>query len=268
MFQNRVRLTIFVLLVSLMLIRTPFVSGQSLELIEWHESVKTDAIFAWKVSSVDLINDSMAGFLSGLIIQMKFTANPPSDPARIFNATEPPNWVNMYINGFKIELDQMGEMGGAFTQLISPIRYHFDNGTSFTLEEIHRLATPTEGLDTYYTVENGFVNTTIGNESIQYTTFTNIETGIVKNISIYLEEMGSFQLEYYVQAANVDDSGESTAISDDYTNFQDPIAMFRNLILLAGGAITGIVVLGIAFVLYRRRSRPIDMVEKTALEIV
>ncbi|TFG99141.1 hypothetical protein E4H12_03730, partial [Candidatus Thorarchaeota archaeon] len=136
MFQNRVRLTIFVLLVSLMLIRTPFVSGQSLELIEWHESVKTDAIFAWKVSSVDLINDSMAGFLSGLIIQMKFTANPPSDPARIFNATEPPNWVNMYINGFKIELDQMGEMGGAFTQLISPIRYHFDNGTSFTLEEI------------------------------------------------------------------------------------------------------------------------------------
>ena len=236
-----------------MLIGTPHVSGQSLDLIEWHQSVKTDAIFAWKITTVDLVNASNADFLNGLIIQMKFIASPPSDPTRIFNATEAPDWVNMYINGFKIDLTQMGEMGTAFMQLISPITYRFENGTSFTLEEIHRLAYPIADMDTYYTVQDGFVNTTIGNETIRFTTFTNIETGIATNISMFMEEMGSFQLEYYVQAANVDDDGGSATIGDDYTNFQDPIAMIRNLILLTGVIITGIVVTVIGFVVYRRR---------------
>jgi len=253
-FQKRNRLLIVGLLVSLMLIGIPPISGQTLDLIEWHGSVKTDAIFAWKVSSVDLINDSMASFLSGLIIQMKFTSDPPSNPNRIFNATESPNWVNMYINGFRIDLDQMGEMGTAFTQLISPIIYHFDNGTSFTLEEIHRLANPVENVDTYYTVENGFVNTTIGNETMKFTTFTSIETGIANNISIYMEEVGSFQLEFYASAANVDYSGVETTIDNEYTNFQDPLAIFRNIIIIGAVTISCAILLIVVYIIRRRRS--------------
>ncbi len=252
--QPRIRLAMLTILISLLLIGAPLVSGQSLELIEWHESVKKNSIFAWKMISVDLVNNESSDFLSGLRIQMKFIASPPSDPARIFNATGAPDWVNVYINGFKIELAQMGEMGTAFTNLILPTTYHFDNGTSFNLDEMHRLASPMDGLDSYYTVDNGYVNATMGNESLRYTTFTNIETGIATNISIYMEEMGSLLLEYYVQAANVDDAGEETTIEDEYTDFQDPLAMFRNIIIVSAVIIGSVILVIVVFVVRRRSS--------------
>ncbi|MGY5860577.1 MAG: hypothetical protein RTU63_14505 [Candidatus Thorarchaeota archaeon] len=253
MYKKRIQLTILVVLVSLMLVEIPLVSGQSLDLIEWHDSVKPDAIFAWKMTEVDLVNETGADFLSNLLIQIKYTSNPPTDPTRIFNATEAPDWVNIYINGFKMDLAMMGEMGNAFTQLISPITYHFDNGTTFHLDEMYRLANPTEGEDTYYMVENGYVNATMGNETMRFTTFTSIETGIATNISIYMEEMGSLLMEYYVDAANVNAAGEDTTIEDDYTEFQDPLAMFRNIIIVTVGVVGAIIVL-VVYVIHRRRS--------------
>ncbi|MHA1863212.1 MAG: hypothetical protein ACTSWA_05535 [Candidatus Thorarchaeota archaeon] len=252
--QLRIRPTIFAIIISLLIIGTPLVSGQSLELIEWHDSVKKDAIFAWKMTTVDFVDNESAGFLSNLLIQMKFTANPPSDPSRIFNATQTPDWVNMYINGFKIDLEQMGEMGAAFTQLISPTVYHFDNGTSLTLDEMQLSASPVDGPDTYYTVDNGYINATVGNETMRFTTFTNIETGIAKNISIYMEEMGSLILEYYPQAANVDDEGKETTIEDEYTDFQDPLAIFRNIIIVSATIIGSVILVIVVFVVRRRRS--------------
>jgi hypothetical protein len=236
----------------LLVIGTPLVSGQSIELIEWHECVKINAIFAWKATEVDIPDEDMAGFFSDLLIQMKFIRNPPSDASRIFNATKAPDWIRVYINGFNIDLGQMGGIGTAFTQFLSPTLYQFDNGTSFTLEEMHRLATPIEGLDTYYTVDGGYVNTTIGNETMGFTTFTNIATGIAKNVSMVMGEMGSFLLEYYAQAANVNEDGESTGIEGDYTEFQDdPFTTFRNQVLIIVAYIVGVI---IVVIIYRRRS--------------
>lgn len=243
---------VFLIIVSSISFQLPFVSGQALDLIEWHPSVTTGAIFAWKVTQVDVSNESMEDFLSGLIIQMKITEEPPTNPERIYNSTEAPDWLNMYINGFKIDITMMGELGSAFTQLVVPIEYHFDNGTSFTLEEIERLSNPIENQNISYTVENGFVNTTIGNETMKFTTFTKIETGIVSNISIYMDEMGSFTLNYFAVAANVNDEGDSTTIDDEYTNFQDPAIMFRDMLLFYG-TIFGVTALVIAFVFYKRR---------------
>ncbi len=243
---------VFIIIVLSISFQTQPVFAQNLDSIEWHPSVTTGAIFAWKVTQVDFTNDSMEDFFSGLIIQMKITAEPPTDPARIYNTTETPDWVNMYINGFKIDIAQMGELGSAFSLLILPIEYHFDNGTSFTLEEIDRLSNPIENQNISYIVENGFVNTTIGNETMKFTTFTKIETGIVSNISIYSDELGSFTLSYFPVAANVNDEGESTSIDDEYTNFQDPAILFRNMLLLYG-SIIGVAILIIVFVIYKRR---------------
>jgi hypothetical protein len=246
--QLRLKHTIIVVLLSLLIISTPLVSAQTLELIEWHECVKKNAIFAWKVTSVDLSDEDMANFLDGLLIQMKIIRNPPSDPSRFFNATEAPDWVYVYINGFKIELEQMGGMATAFTQLVSPTIYHFDNGTSFTLEEIYRLAGSTGEFDIYYTVEGGYLNTTMGNSTMRMTTFTNIDTGIALNISMLMEEMGSFTLEYYVQAANVNDKGESTEIEEDYTDFQEnPLTTLRNQILTTAVFIVVAILLAVYF---------------------
>ena len=64
MMQKHTKTLIFVAVVSLLIIRQPVVSADSLDLIEWHESVKTDAIFAWKITTVDFVNDSMEGFLN------------------------------------------------------------------------------------------------------------------------------------------------------------------------------------------------------------
>jgi len=243
---------VFLIVVSSLSFQSQPVSAQTLYSIKWHPSVTTGAIFAWKVTQVDVMNESMEEFLSGLIIQMKFTAEPPTNPTRIYNSTEAPDWVNTYINGFRIDITQMGELGSAFSGLISPIEFHFDNGTSFTLEEIERLSNPSENQSISYTVENGFVNTTIGNETMKFTTFTKIETGIVSNISIYTDEMGSFTLSYFPVAANVNDEGESTTIDEEYTNFQDPSIMYRNALLLYGSVIGGFGLI-IASVIYKRR---------------
>lgn len=250
--QEKNRTVLLAILISLIVIGTPLVSGQSIELIEWHGCVKKNVIFAWKATEVDIPNEDMAGFFSDLLIQMKFIKNPPNDASRIFNATEAPDWIRVYINGFNIDLDMMGGIGTAFTQLLSPISFQFDNGTSFTLEEMHRLATPNEGLDVSYTVDGGYVNATIGNETMRFTTFTNVATGIAKNVSMVMGEMGSFLLEYYAQAANVNEDGESTEIEDNYTEFQDdPFTTFRNQVLIVVAYIAGVI---IVVIFYRRKS--------------
>lgn len=250
---NRTKLAICVIVLSLMLLTPHSAFAQSLNLIEWHESIKKDAIFAWKITEVDFVDDENVDFLNGLLIQIKYTKAPPTDPSRVFNATESPDWFNTYINGFKIEMEQMGETGSAFTQLILPIMYHFDNGTSFNLEELHRLGQPIEGLDSHYEVVGNYINATMGNETIRLTTITNIQTGISANVSVYFEEMGSMLLEYYVQASNVGEEGESTTIDDEYTNFQEDFmtAMIGRIIFIVG-SISLVVIVSI--IVIRRRA--------------
>ena len=234
--ENRIRIAICMTVLSLMLLVPQSAFAQSLNLIEWHESIKKDAIFAWKITEVDFVDEESADFFNGLLIQMKYTKAPPTDPSRIFNSTETPDWFNTYVNGFKIEMEQMGETGSAFTQLILPIMYRFDNGTSFNLEELHRLAQPIEGLDSHYEVVGNYINATMGNETIRFTTITNIQTGIAANVSVYFEEMGSMLLEYYVQASSVGEEGESTTIDDEYTDFQGDFmtAMIGRIIFIVG----------------------------------
>jgi hypothetical protein len=250
--QDHINFAICVFVLSLLLLAPQFVSAQSLNLIEWHESIKKDAIFAWKITEVDFVDEENAGFLDELLIQIKYTKAPPSDPSRIFNSTESPDWFNTYVNGFKIEMEQMGDTGTAFTQLILPIMYHFDNGTSFNLEELHRLAQPIEGLDSHYEVVGNYINSTMGNETIRFTTITNIQTGIATNVSVYFEEMCSMLLEYYIHASNVDEEGESTTIENAYTNFQgDIVSVMIDRILFIVGSVSLVVIVSI--IVIRRR---------------
>lgn len=216
--------------------------------------MKTNAIFAWKATEVDIPDEEMADYLQDLLIQIKFIRNPPSDASRIFNATEPPNWFKVYINGFYIELDQMGELGTAFIQLLSPISFQFDNGTSFTLEEIHRLLAPTGEFGPYVDVAGGYVNTTIGNASMRFTTFTSIATGIARNISIVMGENGSFLMEYYAAAANVNEDGTSTEVEGEYTNFHgNLLTTYIRLIIATGIGMMGLILVGVVGIRYRKR---------------
>ena len=255
MINKRVSPLVLTVLISVLVLRTPLVSAQTLETIEWHECVKTNAIFAWKTTDVDIPDEAMVDFLRDLLIQMKFIRNPPSDASRIFNATEPPNWFKVYINRFNIDLDQMGELGTAFTQLLSPISFQFDNGTSFTLEEIHRLVRPTGEFGPYVHVAGGYLNTTIGNASMRFTTFTGIVTGIARNISVVMGENGSFLMEYYAAAANVNEDGTFTELEEEYTNFQDnPLATYTRLIIAVGVGVVGLILIGVVSIRHRKHT--------------
>ena len=256
MMTRRMKVITFAILASLLILGPSVVSGQSLDLIEWHSCVKKDTIFAWRVSHVDFVNDSMEGFLRGLVIQIKIIASPPNDPEMIFNSTQTPNWVSLYINGFKIDFgSEMGGLSTAFAQLVLPIYYRFDNGTSFTLEEIHRLHTSFEEGNVTYSVSNGKITTTLTNGTTSFTTVTVIESGITSSISISMGEFGYFDLDYYTRAANVDVNGESTDIGDEYTEFQDDLmGTIRYLIFQTAAVVVGIILMIVIYIKERRSS--------------
>lgn len=256
--MTRSRIQIFVLILCVLFIfLQPTVNSQSLQSITWHESIKKDAIIAWRITRVESTGDSDISFLLGMIIQIKYVENPPTDPARVFNTTKTPDWVNMYVNGFRLNLTMMGEGASAFTQLVLPIEYSYDNGTSFGLSEFYRIYAPFEELESYFHVEGDYLNSTFGNETTRLTMFTNINTGIAANVSLKMGVNSSIFIKYFRDGSNVNEEGETTDIGNEYTEFHDdPAAYFRNYILTIVGsvALTIILVVTVIF-LWRRRGR-------------
>ncbi|TFG34691.1 hypothetical protein EU527_01840 [Candidatus Thorarchaeota archaeon] len=247
--QKVISFTFLILILSAIFMQ-PNTSAQTLQSIIWHESIKKDTIIAWKITSVKSTEEYDLSFLLGLLIQMKFVENPPTDPTYVFNTTVAPVWVNMYINGFKLNLTMMGEGASAFNQLVLPITFHYDNGTSFNLTEYCRIYSPFDELERYFHVEGNYLNSTICNETTKLTLFTNISTGIAANVSLQMDEGASFFLEYFIDASNVNEEGESTDISGEYTEFHDdPAAYFRTNILTII-SIIAIIVIGIISVIF------------------
>jgi len=252
--QRKIVLVILTIYLSLG-VMLPIASSQTLVSITWHDSIKKDTIVAWRITSINSTDEHDLSFLRGLIFQMKYIADPPTDPTRVFNATEAPDWVNMYINGFKLNMSWMGG-AVAFTQLVLPITYTFDNGSSYNISEYYRVLSPFNDTESYFNVQGNYLNSTFGNETTKLTMFTNINTGIAANVSMLMGDGGYFFLEFYANAANVNENGETTQISQGYTKFHDdPSVYFRNYILTIIGTIALAVIAVIVIILVWRRRK-------------
>ena len=251
--KRKIGFVILIIYLSLGVI-LPITSSQTLVSIAWHDSIKKDTIVAWRITSINSTDDHDLSFLIGMTIQMKYIANPPTDPTRIFNATEAQDWVNMYINGFKLNMSWMGG-AGAFSQLVLPITYTFDNGSSYNISEYYRVLSPFNDTESYFNVEGNYLNSTFGNETTKLTMFTNINTGIAANVSMSMGDGGYFFLEFYADASNVNENGETTQISGGYTKFHDdPAAFFRNYMMtIIGTTSLAVITIIVIIVMWKRR---------------
>ena len=255
MSKRKIVLVILILFLS-SVFTFPITSAQTLVSISWHENIKKNAIVAWRITSVKSTEEYDLSFLLGMTIQMKYVADPPIDPTRVFNATEAPDWVSMYINGFKLNISMMG-WASAFNQLVLPITYTFDNGSVFNISEYYRVLSPFNDTESYFSVSGNYLNSTFGNETTKLSMFTNINTGIAVNVSILMGEGGYFLLEFFADAANVNENGETTEISGGYTEFHDdPGAIFRNYLLTIIGtlALSVVTIIVIIYAWKRHRS--------------
>jgi len=237
-----------------------FAVAQSGNMISWHSSVTTNAIFGWKVTSAESENQSMSFPLGdkqlglGDVVQFKFVANPPTDGDMFFDIQAPPTWVYMYVNGEQVDYYQMGDEGSAFIRLILPVSASLANGTNFNLTEVNRFGPPQEMEDmaSYYQFNSTHFNATYIDEYARLNYITNLETGITGFFSADVYDVGvSIDLEYFTAAANVNEDGSAEVIDTEYNTFNGA-STGTEIYLIVGGA-GAVVLLVIVGVVLKRR---------------
>ncbi|MCK4567636.1 MAG: hypothetical protein KAU48_10035 [Candidatus Thorarchaeota archaeon] len=260
MVRGHTKLVLALFFVSFLFLSSSLAVAQSGEMttITWHSSVTTNAIFGWQVTHTDSENETtlfpLGDKLVGLgdVIQINFVANPPTDAEQFFGLEGPPTWVYMYVDGQQIDYNQMGDEGLAFLILILPVSFEYDNGTSFGLTELDRIGTPYEDMESYYHVNSTHINATFVDEYVRLNYITNLETGIARYLSAEVYELGfSMILEFFTEAANVNEEGETETIEPEYNTFVG-VSMGNEIYLMIGGAGAAVAVVVIIIILKRR----------------
>ncbi len=227
-------------------------------MITWHSSVTTNAIFGWKVTYTHSENQSISFPIGdkylelGDVFQFKYVTSPPTDGDLFFGLEAPPTWVYMYVNGEQVDYNQLGDEGLAFLILILPVSADLANGTSFDLTEIDRIGAPYEDMESYYHLNSTHFNATFVDEYVRLNYITNLETGIARYLSADVYELGfSMVLEFFTEAANVNEEGETGTIEPEYNTFVG-VPMGTEIYLMIGGAGAAVAVVVIIIILKRR----------------
>ena len=233
--------------------------AQSGNMITWYPSVTTNAIFGWKVTSADSENQSISFQIGdkhlelGDVLQFKYVANPPTDGDLFFGLEAPPTWMYMYVNGQQVDYYQMEDEGEAFLMLMLPVSAELANGTNFNLTEINRIGAPQEDMSCYYHVNSTHFNATFVDEYVRLNYITNLETGIAGFFSADVYDVGvSIVLEYFTEAANVNDEGETETIAPEYNTFVG-VSMGNEIYLIIGGVGAGVGLIVAIIIILRRR---------------
>jgi hypothetical protein len=233
--------------------------AQSGNMISWHSSVTTNAIFGWKVTFAQSENQSMSFPLGdkqlglGDVVQFKFVGSPPTDGDEFFDIQAPPTWMYMYVNGEQVDYYQMGDEGSAFIRLILPVSASLANGTNFNLTEVNRFGPPQEMEDmaSYYQFNSTHFNATYIDEYARLNYITNLETGITGFFSADVYDVGvSIVLEYFTAAANVNEDGVTETINSEYNTFAN-LSTGTEIYFIIGGV--GVCLIVAIIIILRRR---------------
>lgn len=253
-----IKLIMAVFFTVFLLMNSSLAVAQSGDIITWHSSVTTNAIFGWKVTSLDVENESIQfkfgdKYLQlGDIVQFKYVSNPPTDAAQFFEIEVPPTWVYMYVNGAQVDYYQMEDEGNAFIRFIIPVSAQLANGTIINSTDINRVASPNDDMDSIYLANSTYFNATYLDQYARLNYITNLDTGISGFFSADIYEIGlSIVLEYFTDAANVNEEGETETIAPEYNTFSG-VSTGMELYLIAGGAVAAGVIVAIIIILRRR----------------
>ena len=259
--MNEIRSKIFivVLCTSFLLLSSNLVVAQSNDVLTWHSSVTTGAIFGWQVTYTEADEPGISFPLAdktvtdGDVIQLRFVSNPPTDAEELFELDAPPSWVYMYVNGYQADYNQMGDEGIAFLMLILPVGVDLENGTSFDLTDIQQIGAPYDDMVSYYHFNSTHVNATFIDQYVRLNYIINLETGISGYLSADVYDMGfSMVLEYFNEAANVDEGGETESINPNYNVFTGVSSGFEMYLLVGGAGAAAVAVIVVVLVIRRR----------------
>ncbi len=233
--------------------------AQSGNMITWHSSVTTNAIFGWKVTYTHSENQSISFPIGdkylelGDVFQFKYVTSPPTDGDLFFGLEAPPTWVYMYVNGQQVDYYQMEDEGEAFLMFMLPVSAELANGTNFNLTEINRIGAPHEDMSCFYHVNSTHFNATFVDEYVRLNYITNLETGIAGFFSADVYDVGvSVVLEYFNEAANVNEEGETETIAPEYNTFVGG-STGTEMYLIIGGAAAGVGLIAAIIIILRRR---------------
>ncbi|MFW9916558.1 MAG: hypothetical protein ACFFGZ_13205 [Candidatus Thorarchaeota archaeon] len=217
--------------------------------IIWHSSVKKGAVFGWKLTTLAPTNPDMPFDMGGQTLHVgdplffAYTDDPPTDPATIYDGTNAPNFIDLYIKEKKVSWDDVAQQSVIFLGLIVPLQYSFDNGTSLDLSEIVKLPQPSDYNVNVTEQSNHLdVNVTVPSGVIEAFYKISKSTGVASELTVTVVFYGVIKWEYDSSLELPEDGADSSEDGDDSL-----IPGFEVLSLFAG--------LGLSVVLVYKKRR-------------
>lgn len=204
--------------------------------ITWHSSVKKGAVFGWKLTTLAPTNPDMPFDMGGQTLNVgdpiffEYTDDPPTDPAAIYNGTNAPDFIELYIKEKKVSWDDVEQQSVIFLGLIVPLQYTFENGTPLDFGEIVKLGQPSD-YNVNVTDQNTYVdvNVTVPSGIIGAFYKINKSTGVANELTVTVVFYGVIKWEYDSSLELPEDGADSSEDGDD-----NPIPGFEVLPLFAG----------------------------------
>ncbi|MHA1228435.1 MAG: hypothetical protein ACTSPV_17025 [Candidatus Hodarchaeales archaeon] len=204
--------------------------GESPVKIEWADSVQKGSILAWNVSRFDATPETefklgQTSIQEGTVLQMGFIKNPPTNPASYFDLDGSPDWLEIFIDGDEISLSTIGEEGEILFYFALPVNYIFENGSVFHLIDFVSSLNENKDFSNFAVEEDiNYINASWEEhweeEGIQKSDSLNLvwtkSTGIISKFSVESTD-GNMTWVYMEEAANLDQSGTTKTINEEYS---------------------------------------------------
>ncbi|MHA1972289.1 MAG: hypothetical protein ACTSW1_04815 [Candidatus Hodarchaeales archaeon] len=215
--------------------------------IEWGTNIEKGTILAWNVTKFEVTPEvdfkiGSTPITQGTFVQLGFIKNPPTNPASYFEMDGSPSWLELLVNGNKIDLNTIEEEGDILQFLVLPVNFIFENGSVFHLIDFVNHINE-DGDLTNFIVEDDASSIFCSwveyweDDGIQghakYNLTWNKATGTLGELSILASD-GNMTWNYFEEAANVDQSGTTKTIADEYSVTLDyPSPSFQLLPVIA-----------------------------------
>ncbi|MFX0114856.1 MAG: Heimdall-CTERM domain-containing surface protein [Candidatus Hodarchaeota archaeon] len=205
--------------------------------ITWHSSVKNEAVFGWKITNLAPNNPAMPFDMGGQTLVVgdpiffKYTNNPPTDPAGVYEATDAPDYIDIYIKESKVSWAAIAQQSVIFMGMIVPIEYTFENDTTLDITEIIKLGAPSD-FNVNIADYDTYVNATFSSSIIQASYKITRSTGVASELSVTIVFYGSITWEYDSSLTLPEDTEESATSSEG--DDDNGIPGFELLPLFAG----------------------------------
>ncbi|MFX0113456.1 MAG: Heimdall-CTERM domain-containing surface protein [Candidatus Hodarchaeota archaeon] len=205
--------------------------------IAWHSSVKNKAVFGWKITNLAPNNPAMPFDMGGQTLVVgdpiffRYTNDPPTDPADVYEGTDAPDYIDIYIKETNVSWAAIAQQSVIFLGLVVPIEYTFENGTALDITGIIKLGAPSD-FNVNITDYDTYVNATFSSSVIQASYKIIKSTGVASHLTVTIAFYGSITWEYDSSLTLPEDTDTDTEDDDNGIPGFEFLPLFAGLGLL------------------------------------